>query len=134
MRPASTTTSPQPQQYAQAPPPFPNPEASYGAEKAGSVVSEHQPQQPPQQPQQALDTSKTTNLVAGAPPAQHFVGAAATMDDVGTFNGGSYRISHRDCNTILTIQLAMGAPLVAKPGMASELDWNWNWAFLGEIS
>lgn len=53
---------------------------------------------------------------AGAPDAAHFVGAGATIDDVGTFNGGSYRISHRDCNTILTIQLAMGAPLTAKPG------------------
>jgi uncharacterized protein (TIGR00266 family) len=39
------------------------------------------------------------------------------MDDVGTFNGGSYRISHRDCNTIVTIQLAMGCPLTAKPGV-----------------
>jgi hypothetical protein len=42
--------------------------------------------------------------------------SATNMDDVGTFNGGSYRISHRDTNTILTIQLAMGCPLVAKPG------------------
>lgn len=39
------------------------------------------------------------------------------MDDVGTFNGGSYRISHRDSNTIVTIQLAMGCPLTAKPGV-----------------
>lgn len=38
------------------------------------------------------------------------------MDDVGTFNGGSYRISHRDSNTIVTLQLAMGCPLTAKPG------------------
>lgn len=38
------------------------------------------------------------------------------MDDVGTFNGGSYRISHRDSNSIVTIQLAVGAPLEAKPG------------------
>lgn len=40
-----------------------------------------------------------------------------TVDDVGTFNGGSYRISHRDCNTIITMQLAMGCPLDAKPGV-----------------
>lgn len=52
----------------------------------------------------------------GAPPAGHFVGAEAANDDVGTFNGGSFRISHRDSNTILTIQLAMGAPLEGKPG------------------
>lgn len=44
------------------------------------------------------------------------MGAEATMDDVGTFNGGSYRISHRDCNTVLTVQLAIGCPLQAKPG------------------
>lgn len=58
------------------------------------------------------------NMHAGAPPAGQFQGAySATMDDVGTFNGGSYRISHRDCNTIITIQLAMGCPLDAKPGV-----------------
>jgi len=38
------------------------------------------------------------------------------MDDVGTFNGGSFRISHRDSNTILTVQLAIGCPLNIKPG------------------
>lgn len=65
----------------------------------------------------AVDTSNPSNLVGGAPPAGHFVGASAIVDDVGTFNGGSYRISHRDCNTILTIQLAMGCPLHAKPGV-----------------
>lgn len=65
----------------------------------------------------ALDTSNPTNLQGGAPPAGHFVGASAIVDDVGTFNGGSYRISHRDSNTILTIQLAVGCPLSAKPGV-----------------
>ncbi|KAJ6783730.1 hypothetical protein PWT90_11060 [Aphanocladium album] len=53
---------------------------------------------------------------AAAGPAPAFIGAVPTGDDIGTFNGGSYRISHRDCNTILTIQLAMGCPLQAKPG------------------
>lgn len=66
--------------------------------------------------QAPLNTSHPGNLISGAPPADHFVGAGATCDDVGTFNGGSYRISHRDCNTILTIQLAMGCPMEAKPG------------------
>ncbi|KAL9043659.1 MAG: hypothetical protein Q9214_003161 [Letrouitia sp. 1 TL-2023] len=56
-------------------------------------------------------------MPGGAPVAGHFVGAVATQDDVGTFNGGSYRISHRDCNTILTLQLAVGCPLHAKPGV-----------------
>lgn len=54
---------------------------------------------------------------AGAPAAGQFMGAVATQDDVGTFNGGSYRISHRDTNSIITLQLAFGCPLSVKPGM-----------------
>ncbi|EXJ89863.1 hypothetical protein A1O3_02930 [Capronia epimyces CBS 606.96] len=53
----------------------------------------------------------------GVPEGGQFVGVQSTAgDDVGTFNGGSYRISHRDTNSIITIQLAMGCPLTAKPG------------------
>lgn len=37
-------------------------------------------------------------------------------DTLGSFNGGSYRIDHRDTNTLLTLQLAHGCPIVAKPG------------------
>lgn len=55
-------------------------------------------------------------MPGGAPAAGHFVGAQATADDVGTWNGGSYRISHRDTNTIVTMQLAMGCPMEVKPG------------------
>ncbi|KAE8154035.1 tryptophan RNA-binding attenuator protein-like domain-containing protein [Aspergillus avenaceus] len=40
----------------------------------------------------------------------------SNQDEVGTFNGGSYRISHRDTNSVLTMQLAMGCPIEAKPG------------------
>ncbi len=64
-----------------------------------------------------LNTSQTFNLDHGAPAAGHFIGASATQDDVGTFNGGSYRISHRDTNSIVTLQLAVGCPLTVKPGM-----------------
>lgn len=54
----------------------------------------------------------------GAPVAGQFKGAQATTgDDVGTFNGGSYRISHRSVNSLLTMQLAMGAPIIARPGV-----------------
>lgn len=57
-------------------------------------------------------------MPGGAPPVGQFRGAQATSgDDVGTFNGGSYRISHRSVNSIVTFQLAMGAPLDARPGM-----------------
>lgn len=55
----------------------------------------------------------------GVPQQGQFSGAQSTStsaDDVGTFNGGAYRISHRDTNSILTLQLAMGCPITAKPG------------------
>lgn len=68
-----------------------------------------------------MDDNAAGSLRGGAPAAGHFVGAGATVDDVGTFNGGSYRISHRDTNTIVTIQLAAGAPLNAKPGESLNL-------------
>ena len=56
-------------------------------------------------------------MPGGAPATGQFQGAGSVQqDDVGTFNGGSYRISHRDSNTILTLQLAMGCPVQAKPG------------------
>ncbi|KAE8350452.1 tryptophan RNA-binding attenuator protein-like domain-containing protein [Aspergillus coremiiformis] len=42
---------------------------------------------------------------------------ASNQDEVGTFNGGSFRISHRDSNSVLTLQLAMGCPIEAKPGV-----------------
>lgn len=92
-----------------APPTYAAPpeQEGYPQEKVGH----HAPPSP-----SPVDTSNPANLQSGAPPAGHFVGAGATVDDVGTFNGGSYRISHRDCNTILTIQLAVGCPLNSKPG------------------
>ncbi|KAI0881822.1 DUF124-domain-containing protein [Annulohypoxylon maeteangense] len=84
----------------------------------GDVVSNPPEGFPNEKAQSILGTgpnhSRTTSNAAGP---SHFQGAAATLDDVGTFNGGSYRISHRDCNTIITIQLAMGCPISAKPGV-----------------
>jgi hypothetical protein len=62
----------------------------------------------------ALNTDQTAYVGVGAPPAGHFIGAGATEDDVGSFNGGSYRISHRDTNTLLTIQLAIGCPITVR--------------------
>lgn len=69
------------------------------------------PEKPP------LNSNQSSQMPGGAPAQGHFTGAmATTQDDIGTFNGGSYRISHRNTNTILTLQLAMGCPLHAKPG------------------
>ncbi|KAJ5884927.1 hypothetical protein N7495_009437 [Penicillium taxi] len=68
-------------------------------------------------PQPPSTMAKMTQVPGGAPPVGQFTGAQAVDEDlVGTFNGGSYRISHRHTNSILTIQLAMGAPLEARPG------------------
>ncbi len=53
---------------------------------------------------------------AGSPPTGFQGVQSTTADDVGTFNGGSYRISHRDSNTIITLQLAFGCPMIVKPG------------------
>ncbi|KJZ79573.1 hypothetical protein HIM_01042 [Hirsutella minnesotensis 3608] len=106
MRPAASaeTAHQAPPQHKASPPPFPHADAPYLPEKTASSEEKR------------LDTSSPEKLVSGAPPVGHFVGAGAVMDDVGTFNGGSYRISHRDTNTILTIQLAMGCPFDSRPG------------------
>jgi uncharacterized protein (AIM24 family) len=72
----------------------------------------------PRLPQQTMEQQMMSPMPGGAPAIGQFVGAGATQqDDVGTFNGGSYRISHRDTNSILTLQLAMGCPISAKPGV-----------------
>ncbi|KAI1778415.1 DUF124-domain-containing protein [Hypoxylon cercidicola] len=73
---------------------------------------------PNEKAQSILGTGPAHSRTTSAASPGQFQGAAATtLDDVGTFNGGSYRISHRDCNTIITIQLAMGCPISAKPGV-----------------
>ncbi|CAF3563713.1 unnamed protein product [Fusarium graminearum] len=121
MRPAATPPVPTPpvstppvatpqstQQHFEPPPApvSPHHNDSYPPEKQG--LEQEAPQQQP-------GTARAMT-VSGAPQAGNFVGAEATSDDIGTFNGGSYRISHRDTNSILTIQLAMGCPMSGKPG------------------
>ncbi|KAM0420875.1 hypothetical protein ACHAPT_011405 [Fusarium lateritium] len=108
MRPAATPQSHQP--HFEPPPPAAVPQ---GESSSHPTEQEQQPQ--PREQQQPVQIAPAMT-VSGAPAAGQFVGAQATSDDVGTFNGGSYRISHRDTNTILTIQLAMGCPMSAKPG------------------
>ncbi|KAL1869196.1 hypothetical protein VTK73DRAFT_3332 [Phialemonium thermophilum] len=85
-----------------------------------SPLDDHSPEKQDDSTKPTTDSFSpqiNADMHAGAPMAGQFSGVSMTVDDVGTFNGGSYRISHRDCNTILTIQLAMGCPLEAKPGM-----------------
>ncbi|KAI1349054.1 tryptophan RNA-binding attenuator protein-like domain-containing protein [Xylaria sp. FL0043] len=95
----------------------PNAPQGYPQEKPPQQQQQQAQQQPPPPQPPSAGPTPAPNMSAGAPSPGHFVGASATMDDVGTFNGGSYRISHRDCNTIVTIQLAMGCPLTARPGV-----------------
>ncbi|KAI9758944.1 MAG: hypothetical protein M4579_002684 [Chaenotheca gracillima] len=100
-----------PQQQYQAPPgsnpPYAQPPPSGGLVGAPQGTTPTEP---------AFNSNIAGQMPGGAPAAQHFIGASSTQDDVGTFNGGSYRISHRDTNTLLTLQLAVGCPLSAKPG------------------
>ncbi|KAI1821500.1 tryptophan RNA-binding attenuator protein-like domain-containing protein [Xylaria intraflava] len=89
------------------------------SDTVGDNTHEYPKEKPSPQPTVSPVAAPTPapDMSAGAPPPGHFVGAGATvLDDTGTFNGGSYRISHRDCNTIVTIQLAMGCPLSTRPG------------------
>ncbi|KAI9855371.1 MAG: hypothetical protein M1813_009829 [Trichoglossum hirsutum] len=100
--------APQDGGYAQGPPPSASPHDA----QRGYAQPSPQGFQPPGTPLKA----QMQQMPGGAPPAGQFVGVSATSDDIGTFNGGSYRISHRDSNTIVTMQLAMGCPITAKPG------------------
>ncbi|AEO62300.1 uncharacterized protein THITE_2106335 [Thermothielavioides terrestris NRRL 8126] len=104
---------------SQAAPQFAPPPTYPHEEDDGTYPAEKQQQQQQQQPGPApvTDPAGAAGMLMGAPAAGHFTGASVIVDDVGTFNGGSYRISHRDCNTILTIQLAIGCPIHAKPGV-----------------
>jgi hypothetical protein len=66
-------------------------------------------------PSSTLKSNRPDSMSGGGPAASHFT-SQHNVDDVGQFNGGAYRISHRDTNTILTVQLAIGAPLHVKAG------------------
>ncbi|KAL7275909.1 hypothetical protein RUND412_001128 [Rhizina undulata] len=95
-----------------------------------------QPQQPPQQsPQQQQYPPPPANPHRVSLPPQQLAydparngpppmplqipqpsASNSVIDTIGTFNGGSYRIDHRDTNTVLTLELAHGCPIVARPG------------------
>ncbi|CCC08870.1 unnamed protein product [Sordaria macrospora k-hell] len=113
----SAHTPPPQQQYA-APPQYPQQgEQQPQAQQQVQQQVQQQKQQPASQQPVGLGLSTAAAAaITGAPAPGQFSGVGAVSDDVGTFNGGSYRISHRDCNTILTVQLAVGCPLDAKPG------------------
>ncbi|KAF9690811.1 hypothetical protein EKO04_011115 [Ascochyta lentis] len=108
---------PQQQQQQHQPPqqlfPEKGPLSTYGTPAPTQSPLQH-PGMPPQQISQQQIQPQQQQVQASQP---QFAGAGSTSaDDVGTFNGGSYRVSHRDTNTILTVQLAIGCPFTAKPG------------------
>ncbi|KAL2264711.1 hypothetical protein VTJ83DRAFT_7221 [Remersonia thermophila] len=106
---ASQGSSQNPLQFA-PPPSYPQDQTNTGYPPEKQPTDEKQQQQAQAQAAPVIDPT-------GAPAAGVFTGAISTyVDDVGTFNGGSYRISHRDCNSVLTIQLAIGCPVDARPG------------------
>jgi hypothetical protein len=131
VRPAATPSAKE--QYP-APPTASHPQAQHnrlpsydgGASATGSSGY-------PDEKAQPVESTAPIQMVSGAPPPEHFVGATATSDDVGTFNGGSYRISHRDSNSILTVQLAKGCPFETRPGslvsMSPSITLKGQWKF-----
>ncbi|KAF3390264.1 Uncharacterized protein F1880_009238 [Penicillium rolfsii] len=101
-------------------PPVGNPlvkeQQQYAQQNAAAYQQNAAPVRPPSSPPQSAPIVQPQ--IPGAAAPGQFVGASAANEDmVGTFNGGSYRISHRDSNSLLTLQLAMGCPLTAKPGV-----------------
>ncbi|KAK4246772.1 tryptophan RNA-binding attenuator protein-like domain-containing protein [Corynascus novoguineensis] len=108
--PSAVSQGSQNQPQFAAPPSYPaqDDKGTYPPEKT-QHLQQAQPQAQTHAPAPVIDPT-------GSPAAGQFVGASTIVDDVGTFNGGSYRISHRDCNSILTIQLAIGCPIEARPG------------------
>ncbi|OGM43886.1 hypothetical protein ABOM_005940 [Aspergillus bombycis] len=104
--------APQRQQTAPAVSPFiadPNAAAYTANGEIGNPYGANSVSPPP-------ESVTPPSLQAAVQPQAAPVVSAASQDEVGTFNGGSYRISHRDTNSVLTMQLAMGCPIEAKPG------------------
>ncbi|KAL1898846.1 hypothetical protein Sste5346_003256 [Sporothrix stenoceras] len=121
---AAAAATPSPVRFAAPPPNYgdsggnTHPGAGYPVEKGQpSVTASSSGYGDADEDEDLHDRSGAVGQISGAPTPGTFTGVTAVVDDVGTFNGGSYRISHRDCNTIVTIQLAIGCPLTAKPGV-----------------
>ncbi|KAK4865376.1 hypothetical protein LT330_009487 [Penicillium expansum] len=111
--------------YTSATPPAESPQPHRHTPSNGGYAAPPKSMSPPQDPiaqhnQAAFDYNGTIGIQkmpGGAPAYGEFSGAKeTTQDDTGTFNGGSFRVSHRDTNSVLTVQLAMGCPLTVRPG------------------
>ncbi|PKY08045.1 DUF124-domain-containing protein [Aspergillus campestris IBT 28561] len=105
--PAPNFSYPPPPKQAVSPPPAIGSNNPYGASVS-----------PPPQPSTPQSTAPAVQAHRSSVGSAQFGSPVNTtsQDDTGTFNGGSYRISHRDSNSIVTLQLAVGCPIEAKPG------------------
>ncbi|KAL2800814.1 tryptophan RNA-binding attenuator protein-like domain-containing protein [Aspergillus keveii] len=125
--PPPPTQQPPPQTEFPPPPSVSPPsEKAYASHNAATFAANTSV---PQSPPPPVNEKMYASMPQSPPPqASHrmsqslggaaFQGATSTAgDDVGTFNGGSYRVSHRDTNSLLTLQLAVGCPLQVKPGV-----------------
>ncbi|KAF3932223.1 hypothetical protein ABW20_dc0110304 [Dactylellina cionopaga] len=106
-----------PPQQSFAPPPnqfSPPPQDSRGSQQYFSPPPQNfaPPTGPPPQQQQPVQQQQA--FPSGQQASAGSSGISQEL--VGQFNGGSYRIDHRDSNTILTMNLAHGCPITAKPG------------------
>ncbi|KAI5805805.1 DUF124 domain-containing protein [Geopyxis carbonaria] len=106
---------PQPQHQQSYPPPPHQPsqqhQQGYHPPPAGGAQAQHHA---PPITQTAFDPSRQGP--PSAPQTTTTPSGNAITDTLGSFNGGSYRIDHRDCNTLLTLQLSHGCAVTAKPG------------------
>ncbi|KAK4982671.1 hypothetical protein LTR66_009157, partial [Elasticomyces elasticus] len=118
--PSALQQQEQPQQHFDPPPSnaqtFAPPPVSTPPEKALSIHGGLPQAETSNQSMAAAAPTYATPAPEGMPSQANFTGAGTGADSVGTFNGGSFRVSHRDTNTVLTVQLAMGCPLTVKPG------------------
>ncbi|KAL5359987.1 tryptophan RNA-binding attenuator protein-like domain-containing protein [Aspergillus floccosus] len=113
------TSSHQPSNFSYPPPPQQQPaptaetsHASFVANTGINPFGSNPVSPPPQTPPPAVQPVRAPSVQSQNAPSI----TTTSQDEVGTFNGGSYRISHRDTNSILTLQLATGCPIEAKPG------------------
>ncbi|KAF4550347.1 Hypothetical protein D9617_17g046150 [Elsinoe fawcettii] len=104
----TTFQSPPPQQTTFTPPP-------QQLHRQSGYASP--PQSPPLDKEFASMNLSPTPVSINTQPSAVASQPPTNPDDVGTFNGGSYRISHRSTNTLLTLQLAINCPLIVRPGV-----------------
>ncbi|KAF3940409.1 hypothetical protein ABW19_dt0203593 [Dactylella cylindrospora] len=117
--PGGQQFAPPPQQFAPPPTQFSPPPNQFSPPPQDNRGSQQYFQPPPQQfapPTQPPPQQQQQQQAFPSAPQAAAASSAISQELTGQFNGGSYRIDHRDSNTILTMNLAHGCPVVGKPG------------------